>query len=555
MKKILSIVLFVFLLIGSFNYVNAFDQNKVDLSLEKIENKISKKDLKVQINIYKKVRNKLAILKIKHKEWKNKELIEYLYSEINKKYKKAFKNFVLSKKEKWLICSKYECLINWVINSKNIQWNILTPFNFLFQSVHWSNKIAISFDNEVIRYKNILISSNISEEDAIIKIKEILKEFTEKEPSKEDIQKWLLKSIDSLNQVIGYWQECSFNISKKQQFIDVLNKWNEWKISSKDLEFADCNTTKDNSIKKITNKYKEEKLKKEKEQNELLKDKYSEELDKIKVEFLNFKVEYNIWENVEWEISILNIPKNYIAIISNWKNDFYRYLWNSKLEVYENGGYSSNKSYYDFEGKKNIIVNIYSKDLIWEDDSLFFNRDKLNNNSNIFKTFNKSFLIVNNPNKKFINWKEVDNSYEELWNGLFNKENKIYNLDRDNNYIEIYWLTKWNYKVFDEFIYTWENLYFEKWWKYEKVSFLSDFDSFELIYWEYYKDNNNIYHINDFHKKVTKIGKWNIINVNEWCFDQFLIVDNILYQAGNGSWDSCSAIIEKYSNYEFKNIN
>jgi hypothetical protein len=50
-----------------FNYVNAFNQNKVDLLLEKIENKISKKDLKVQINIYKKVKNKLAILKIKNK--------------------------------------------------------------------------------------------------------------------------------------------------------------------------------------------------------------------------------------------------------------------------------------------------------------------------------------------------------------------------------------------------------------------------------------------------------------------------------------------------------
>jgi hypothetical protein len=65
-------------------------------------------------------------------------------------------------------------------------------------------------------------------------------------------------------------------------------------MSSKDLDFANCNNIKDSSVKKISNKYKEDLLIEEKKKNDLLKEKYSDELNKIKAEFLNFKDEYNI---------------------------------------------------------------------------------------------------------------------------------------------------------------------------------------------------------------------------------------------------------------------
>ncbi|MCP4522879.1 MAG: hypothetical protein GY828_01535 [Candidatus Gracilibacteria bacterium] len=98
MKKIFTVLLFVFLLFGTCNNIYAFSKTKVDLLLKKIDTKISQKDEQTQLNIYRKLRNKLAILKLKNKNEKNKELIEYLYSEIDTKFSNVSTN--ISKKEK-----------------------------------------------------------------------------------------------------------------------------------------------------------------------------------------------------------------------------------------------------------------------------------------------------------------------------------------------------------------------------------------------------------------------------------------------------------------------
>jgi hypothetical protein len=143
-------------------------------------------------------------------------------------------------------------------------------------------------------------------------------------------------------------------------------------------------------------------------------------------------------------------------------------------------------------------------------------------------------------------------SYKELWDGLFEKANKIYYLN-NKKFIELIGLEKWKYKIFSNIIYTWDKLFFERLWEYTNINFKTDFETFELIQWTYFQDKNNIYYINDFHKTVKTLKKWKIEKI-EWCFDSFIIIENTLYKAGNGSWWKCDTIPNTNKKENFINL-
>lgn len=71
--------------------------SKLDLKLEILYGKLSKKDLKYQINTYKKLKSIIKKLQKKYTSWVKKELIDYLYEKINFKYKKVFKEYIIKK--------------------------------------------------------------------------------------------------------------------------------------------------------------------------------------------------------------------------------------------------------------------------------------------------------------------------------------------------------------------------------------------------------------------------------------------------------------------------
>ena len=73
--------------------------SKLDSKLEVLYDKFSKKDLNYQMNTYKKLRVTIMKLQKKYTSWAQKELIDYLYEKINSKYKKVFKEYVISKKK------------------------------------------------------------------------------------------------------------------------------------------------------------------------------------------------------------------------------------------------------------------------------------------------------------------------------------------------------------------------------------------------------------------------------------------------------------------------
>lgn len=71
--------------------------SKLDSKLEILYNKVSKKDLKYQMDTYKKLRIKITKLQKKYILSPKKELIDYLYEKINSKYKKVFRQYVINK--------------------------------------------------------------------------------------------------------------------------------------------------------------------------------------------------------------------------------------------------------------------------------------------------------------------------------------------------------------------------------------------------------------------------------------------------------------------------
>ena len=97
MKKIIFIILFIFFL--NLNFTNAFNYEKVDNLLLKIEHKIWNKPLLTQLNIYKNIRKRIFLLNKNYNNWKNKELLKYLYLKVDNKYKHIFKKYALTKKD------------------------------------------------------------------------------------------------------------------------------------------------------------------------------------------------------------------------------------------------------------------------------------------------------------------------------------------------------------------------------------------------------------------------------------------------------------------------
>lgn len=73
------------------------NNEKVDLLLEKLDQKISNKSLKIQLDTYKNIKYKLKDLKPKFTKLNKIDLFDYLYDEISKKYLTIFKSYVLQK--------------------------------------------------------------------------------------------------------------------------------------------------------------------------------------------------------------------------------------------------------------------------------------------------------------------------------------------------------------------------------------------------------------------------------------------------------------------------
>ncbi len=206
MKKLL-LYLFSFCLIFILNFQHTFSyelkseiKNKIDLRLEKVYTKISNKNLKSQVSIYKKLKIKLNILKIKYKNWKKTELINYIYDNVKKKYSKVFKEYALEKKGNsatkeinFDVCFKID-------KYKNEWW--YSNFATILSKNNISNKIidsCLSLDKTIFL---IMLERDYCKWDTVYKYNIDSKELSK--ASLDDSDRWCLASPSKFGKRNGF---------------------------------------------------------------------------------------------------------------------------------------------------------------------------------------------------------------------------------------------------------------------------------------------------------------------------------------------------------------
>lgn len=541
MFKIIKLIILLLLYIFTLSNTLALNKNDVDVLFNNIENKFASFDIGTQKTMYKKIKTKVFILKVKNKESENIILINYLYSLIYNKHKE-----IIDLSDNNEIKVSYILYDNIIWNMKkntDIKWILSEQDKSDMLPIHATNEIMIKFHNDLIKYSNSAVYDDVTDDIAIDRIKNKY----DNELTDWEINTYLINSINTTNILREYKQNCTFKFSDKAKLIEVFNRWKVWTMSTNDLDFGVCEMIHNPNIVKVENKFLNIKLQNQKNTIDKLKIKYFNELDWIEIKLNNFKEKYNVWENVDWTIELTNLSEKFIAKIYDWNSYYYDYRWINELQVYENNEYNSWKKYYNEAGIRNITIYIYAKD--WLPNSTWYDYSGNELESYSLKKFNMSLEIINNPNIKYINWLEVDSSYDELPNNLFSKHEKIYYLDKSGKYQELIWLKEWEFKVFNDFIYSSNQLIFERFNKYTYFELITDYNSFTHVYWDYYQDNNNIYIVNDFHNSVKTIKQGSIKEVNEGCFGQYIIIDQQMYKSWNWMWDSCNEIEKKYHEY------
>lgn len=539
----------IFLLISSILYLcsfNAFalDQNDVDNMFARIESRFSHYSYDSQDHMYKTLKNKLFILKLKNKNHKNIDYIEDLFEKVEQQH-----NYILwlknNPENKDKLCWDYQCFIKYIEKNKDIVFKAPLPDSIFIKTVHTQNQLNVKFNQDNISFKMNYLYDNITDEQAISKIK---KKYTyNKNLTDKEIEQYLINSIDTHNFIRNRVQNCTIALDDKEKLINVFHEWSKWNTSTSDLDFAQCDLYEENNTdNKIVNKYKIDRINKKQLEKQKLIEKYKNELNNIEINLIDFKEEYNVWENITWEIEITQLPDQLTAIIYNDEMNYY-YQWKDVLEIHEDWEYSSDKKYYNTQGEKLFTIWIYDESLLSSWNLYWFDREELDMLS--LKSTFFSFSVIVNNDVQYINWVKLDLSYEDLWDNYVAKENEIFYL-YDGKITKIEGLTKWEYKKFDSFIYTKDKLFFERFWEFRVLDLQTDYDSFESLYGSYYQDNNSIYYINDFFNTAQKIEKWEIQNISEWCFGKFIAVDKKLYQWWSVYGTSCDEIKQKYSDYE-----
>ena len=177
---------------------------KLDSKLETLYKKISKKDLKYQMNTYKKFRTAIIKLQKKYTSWPKKELVDYLYEKINSKYIKVFKEYVKSKKNNNLekkensknntyeITEKEQIVDNNMIDIKSAWyklWESIANADLIELDNFYADEVLLLAGSELLKSKWELNNDGDKSKDLLLKKIELINGY--KKMINTDKERWV----------------------------------------------------------------------------------------------------------------------------------------------------------------------------------------------------------------------------------------------------------------------------------------------------------------------------------------------------------------------------